>query len=176
MFLVISTFPKIMISLLSSVIFYQIFFHAVTLYIYLFALSLRSFLPWLEKVKTRPFFSPQRQCWLHYCLLQTCYITFYPKCISQSEKYYMALCILFQWILVIFPLEVFYVSNWFVMLQRYDYKSLKTNQWISVIWIYEAHQSIHSLWNPCDTLIRMLHFYPLPSRSIFIVSFKHLLS
>lgn len=56
MFLVISTFPNTMISLLSSVIFYQIFFHAVTLYIYLFAFSLRSFLPWLEKVKTQPFF------------------------------------------------------------------------------------------------------------------------
>lgn len=43
------------------------------------------------------------------------------------------------------PLEVFYVSNWFVMLQRYDYKAQKTNQWISVIWILKhISQSIHS--------------------------------
>lgn len=79
--------------------------------------------------------------------------------ISDSEKFYLGLCVLFKCILVIFfSLEIFYASNWFVMLQRHDYKPLKTNQWISVIWICEAHQSIHSLWNLHDMHITMLHF------------------
>lgn len=175
-FSAISTFP--------STAHYQLFF--LTFFFQFFLQTLiyllsghKIFLPFqgasyreLSQIKLKHRqFSSQSQ----WCRDQTCSVIVSAKCIWFSKILHGFMCFVQMYPCNFFLLEVFYVSNWFVMLQRYDYKPLKTNQWISVIWICEAHQSIQALWNPHYMLITMLHFYQLPSRSIFIVSFKHLL-